>query len=262
MDKLRLHCFLFYFVVLYYSVVLGGRKMIQVVLWDIDGTLLDFGQAENYAMKKCFEILEMGVCTDEMVARYAAINIKYWERLERNEITKQETLVGRFQEFFETEKLPMDKAALFNQEYQIRIGDKVFFNDNGAALVKELKEHKIAQYAVTNGTLAAQRRKLAASGLDRLFDGAFISDEVGVVKPNIEFFELVFESAFKVKHYEKNEIMIVGDSLTSDMQGGNNAGIVCCWYNPKGNKNTRGLRIDYEIKNLNELKKIIFTNDF
>ena len=61
---------------------------------------------------------------------------------------------------------------------------------------------------------------------------------------------------------EKNEIMIVGDSLTSDMQGGNNAGIVCCWYNPKGNKNTRGLRIDYEIKNLYELKKIIFTNDF
>lgn len=94
-------------------------------------------------MKKCFEILEMGVCTDEMVARYAAINIKYWERLERNEITKQETLVGRFQEFFETEKLPMDKAALFNQEYQIRIGDKVFFNDNGAALVKEPRNTRL-----------------------------------------------------------------------------------------------------------------------
>lgn len=234
--------------------------MIQVILWDIDGTLLDFGQAENYAMKKCFAVLDMGVCTDEMVARYAAINIKYWERLERNEITKQEVLIGRFREFFEAEGLPMDKAAAFNEEYQIRMGDKVFFNDNGADLVKELRERKIAQYAVTNGTLVAQRRKLATSGLDQLFDGAFISDEIGVVKPNIEFFEYVFGCISEAKKIEKDEIMIVGDSLTSDMQGGNNAGIVCCWYNPQENKNTKKLRIDYEIKNLNELKEILFTN--
>lgn len=234
--------------------------MIQVVLWDIDGTLLDFGQAENYAMKKCFEILKMGVCTDEMVKRYSVINAKYWERLERNEITKQEVLVGRFQEFFDTEALPIEKAVPFNAEYQIRLGDKVFFNDNGALLVKEFKERKIAQYAVTNGTLAAQRRKLAASGLDQLFDGAFISDEIGIEKPNIGFFKHVFDNIPNANNLKKNEIMIVGDSLTSDMQGGNNAGIVCCWYNPHGNKNTKGLRIDYEIKNLSELKEILFTN--
>lgn len=236
----------------------------KVVLWDIDGTLLDFGKAENYAMKKCFDIFGMGVCTDEMVARYAAINNKYWERLERNEITKQEVLVGRFREFFETEKLPIEKAVPFNEEYQIRLGDKVFFNDNGVSLVKEFKERGLAQYAVTNGTLAAQRRKLAASGLEQLLDGAFISDEIGIEKPNIGFFEHVFGKIFKnipnADKLGKNEIMIVGDSLTSDMQGGNNAGIVCCWYNPHGNKDTKGLRIDYEIKNLNELKEILFTN--
>lgn len=234
--------------------------MIQVILWDIDGTLLDFGQAENYAMKKCFDILEMGVCTDEMVKRYSVINAKYWERLERNEITKQEVLVGRFREFFEAEGLSVKKAVPFNEEYQLRLGDKVFFNDNAEALVEELKQRKMIQYAVTNGTFAAQRRKLAASGLDRLLGGAFISDEIGIEKPNIGFFERVFDVLSSVGNYNKNEIMIVGDSLTSDMQGGNNAGIVCCWYNPKGNKNTKGLHIDYEIKNLNELKEILFTN--
>ena len=88
--------------------------MIKVILWDIDGTLLEFGQAENYAMKKCFSVLEMGECTDAMVERYAAINTKYWERLERNEITKQEVLIGRFREFFENEGLPLEKAQLFN----------------------------------------------------------------------------------------------------------------------------------------------------
>lgn len=234
--------------------------MIQVVLWDIDGTLLDFGQAENYAMKKCFDILKMGVCTDEMVNRYSVINAKYWERLEQNEITKQEVLVGRFREFFEAEGLSVKKAVPFNEEYQLRLGDKVFFNENAEALVKELNQRKMIQYAVTNGTLAAQRRKLAASGLDRLLGGAFISDEIGIEKPNIGFFERVFEALSSVGNFNKNEIMIVGDSLTSDMQGGNNAGIVCCWYNPKGNKNTKGLHIDYEIKNLNELKEILFTN--
>lgn len=237
-----------------------GIYMVKVVLWDIDGTLLDFGQAENYAMKKCFAILNMGVCTDEMVRRYSVINADYWERLERNEITKQEVLVGRFCEFFEKEGLPVEKAAIFNEEYQDRLGDNVFFNDNAAALVKELKERGIMQYAVTNGTVAAQRKKLAASGLSQLLDGAFISDEIGIEKPNIGFFKFAFNAITNMENFEKNEIMIVGDSLTSDMQGGNNAGIVCCWYNPKGVKNTKGLHIDYEIKNLNKLKEILFTN--
>lgn len=231
--------------------------MIKVILWDIDGTLLDFGKAENYAIRKCFDIFEMGVCTDEMVARYSVINTKYWERLERNELTKQEVLVGRFREFFETEGLPVEKADPFNEEYQIRMGDKVFMNDNSITLIKELKEHGLLQYAVTNGTLAAQRRKLAASGLAQLLDGAFISDEVGIEKPNIGFFECVFDVLSSVGDFKKDEMMIVGDSLTSDIQGGGNAGILCCWYNPNGNKNAKGLRIDYEIKNLEEVRKIV-----
>lgn len=234
--------------------------MIKVILWDIDGTLLDFGQAENYAMKKCFSIFEMGKCTDAMVERYAAINTKYWERLERNEITKQEVLIGRFREFFENEGLPLEKAQLFNEEYQIRMGDKVFFNDNAKTLVEELKARGFVQLAVTNGTLAAQRRKLAASGFDTLLDGAVISDEIGVQKPNIGFFECTFDILAKIGTYQKDEIIIVGDSLTSDMQGGNNAGIVCCWYNSKEERNTKGVHIDYEIKNLKDLNKILFTN--
>lgn len=231
--------------------------MIKVVLWDIDGTLLDFGQAENYAIKRCFEIFEMGACTDEMVERYSAINTKYWERLERNEITKQEVLVGRFREFFETEGLAVEKAEPFNEEYQVRLGDKVFFNDDGKELVRELRERGILQYAVTNGTLTAQRRKLAASGLDRLLSSAFISDEIGVEKPNMGFFEHVFGALSQAGDFKKDEIMIVGDSLTSDIQGGNNAGIVCCWYNPNGNENTKGLRIEYDIRKLGELRRVL-----
>lgn len=228
--------------------------MIKAILWDIDGTLLNFEMSEKYAIRKCFEIYELGECTDEMLAQYSRINRKYWEKLERGELSKPEVLVGRFKEFFEIQGLPVEKAEPFNNEYQIRLGDKAFYNDDGKQLVKQLKEKGIKQYAVTNGTLIAQQRKLKLSGLDKLLDGVFISDVIGIEKPNIGFFDTVWA---EIGSYEKNEVMIVGDSLTSDIQGGNNAGILCCWYNPQGQENTKGLRIDYEVKDLWEIMKLI-----
>ena len=113
---------------------------------------------------------------------------------------------------------------------------------------------RIKQYAVTNGTKVAQDRKLLKSGLIDLFDGVFISEEIGVEKPGIGFFEYVWE---QIGEYDPSEIMIVGDSLTSDIQGGNNAGIVCCWYNPSGKTNDKNLKIDYEITDLQDILELI-----
>ncbi len=198
--------------------------MIKVILWDVDGTLLDFSAAEKAALRACFSLFGLGECTDGMVARYAAVNVRYWERLERGEISKARVLTGRFEEFFAAQGIAFDKLDAFNDEYQQRLGDTIVFNDDAYALVKGFKG-RVKQYAVTNGTLAAQRRKLARSGLGKLFDGVFISDALGVEKPNIEFFEHVFAN---IVPCEKSEALIVGDSLTSDMRGGNNAGIRCC----------------------------------
>ena len=227
--------------------------MIKTLLWDIDGTLLNFEKAENYAIKKCFEIFQIGECTDEMVARYSPINRKYWEKLECGKITKPEVLRLRFKEFFETENIDFDRVDDFNAEYQVRLGDKVFFCDNGLEVVTALKG-KIRQYAVTNGTKVAQSRKLAQSGLIDIFDGIFISDEIGFEKPSIEFFNAVQD---KIGAFKKDEVMIIGDSLTSDMKGGNNAEILCCWYNPLGLENKHKIKIDYEVKNIAEVIDII-----
>jgi len=227
--------------------------MIKVLLWDVDGTLLDFLAAEKAAMKKCFEVCGIGECTDEMIARYSKINRKYWEMLERGEITKPQVLIGRFEEFFESEGIVTDCATEFNKEYQVRLGDTICFCDNGYELVKSLKG-RVKQYAVTNGTKVAQDKKLAKSGLVELFDAVFISEEIGVEKPGVGFFEKVWD---RIGRYEADEVMIIGDSLTSDMQGGNNAGILCCWYNPKGAVNYTGVRVDYEIDNLQKVKEII-----
>lgn len=253
--------------------------MIKVLLWDIDGTLLNFEKAQREAIRSCFSTFGLGECTEELLARYSAINQRYWKALERGELTKQEVLLGRFQEFFRQEGIPVDKwkdgseeqseagetaasrreywdadlITAFNKEYQVRLGDTVFFNDDGYGLVKELKS-KVKQYAVTNGTFVAQERKLKKSGLEELLDGAFISDNIGIEKPNQGFFDHVFE---QIGPYGKDEMMIVGDSLTSDMRGGNNAGIVCCWYNPQGENRDKNLRIDYEIENLQQIRDIL-----
>ena len=227
--------------------------MIKVILWDIDGTLLDFIKAEYAAIKKCFEVFQLGECTDEMISRYSKINRGYWERLERKEITKPEVLVGRFRDFFSGENIDTNCAEEFNKEYQIRLGDTICFCDDSYELIKSFKD-RVKQYAVTNGTKIAQDKKLVKSGLIDLFDDIFISEEVGYEKPDIRFFEHVWA---KIGAYKPDEVMIVGDSLTSDIQGGNNAGFVCCWYNPKRANNNSCLKIDYEITNLNQILEIV-----
>jgi YjjG family noncanonical pyrimidine nucleotidase len=227
--------------------------MIKVLLWDVDGTLLDFLKAEYESIKQCFEVFDLGKCTDEMVERYSIINKKYWEMLERGEITKPEVLVGRFTEFFETEGIDTSIASSFNKEYQNRLGETIVFCDDSYELIKEFKK-EYKQYGVTNGTKIAQDKKLSKSGLIHLFDDVFISEVVGVEKPGIAFFEYVWD---RIGTYEKNEIMIIGDSLTSDMKGGNNAGIKTCWYNPKKAVNDKGVHVDYEIDNLQLLPEIL-----
>lgn len=227
--------------------------MIKTILWDVDATLLNFELAEKAAMEKCFSMFEMGECTQEMLSRYSKINRSYWQRLERGELTKPEVLVGRFEEFFGKEGIPVEKAAAFNEEYQVRLGDTVFFHDNAYELIKEF-QGKVKQAIVTNGTVVAQERKLEKSGLNKLITDIFISDQIGAEKPSPKFFEKVWE---ELGPYKKEEVMIVGDSLTSDMQGGNNAGIRCCWYNPKGLKNETSVHVDYEITNLWQVKDIL-----
>lgn len=227
--------------------------MIKVVLWDIDGTILNFEESEKNAIQRCFESFSLGECTDEMLKKYSLINRKYWKLLEKGELTKPEILEGRFVEFFESEGLRTDVAAAFNKEYQLRLADTICYNDHADELL-EYYRGKIKQYAVTNGTKVAQERKLSKSGLDKVFDDIFISDEIGAEKPSHQFFEKVWDT---IGEYDCSEIMIVGDSLTSDMQGGHNEGILCCWYNPKQVKGNPELKIEYEITNLNQIRDIL-----
>ena len=227
--------------------------MIKVVLWDVDGTLLDFQAAEREALAACFARFGLGELTPERLARYSAINQEYWRRLERGEMTRSQILLGRFAEFFALEGIPCPDLEQLNGAYQVLLGDTVVFQEGAYELVRDLRG-TVRQYAVTNGTQTAQRRKLAKSGLDRLLDGVFISEQLGTEKPDPRFFQAVFD---RIGPCPREEVLIVGDSLTSDMRGGNNAGLLCCWYNPLGLQNTAGVRLDWQITHLNQVRALV-----
>lgn len=223
--------------------------MITTILWDVDGTLLNFLAAEKAAIRSLFEEYHLGVCSDEMLKRYSSINKNYWEMLERGEIEKKALLVGRFRDFFEKEGIDSSLAAEFNEKYQLRLGDTIVYCDDSLEIVKSLRE-KVKQYVVSNGTVIAQTKKLRLSRLGELMDGIFLSEELGVEKPSVRFFDQVFA---KIGPVDRSEVMIVGDSLTGDIRGGNNAGILTCWYNPEGTAAKEAVRIDHEIRDLHEV---------
>ena len=228
--------------------------MIRVILWDVDGTLLDFKAAEKAALTAAFRQFGLGELDEARLARYSVLNDRWWKALERGEVTKAQLLPGRFREFFAAEGLAFDgDYAAFNDFYQVRLGETVVFRDDGYRLVSDLKG-KVLQYAVTNGTLAAQARKLKNSGLADLLDGAFISEELGAEKPDPAFFDRVFAA---VPPCGKEEVLIVGDSLTSDMKGGHLAGVRCCWYDPAWREPPEDLNIEFHIRDLNGVREIL-----
>ena len=225
----------------------------KYLLWDIDGTILNFELAERAAIRSLFERFKLGNCSDEMLMYYSQINKRYWQLMESGKIKKDKMLVERFIEFFSNKGINADIAAEFNKEYQIALCDTIVFNDDAMDIIKHQKKTcKII--IVTNGTEVVQEKKLERSGLNYIEDNVFISELVGFEKPNIKFFEKVI---LEVGIKDLKEALIIGDSLTSDIQGGHNIGIDTCWYNPKNEENTTLLSPTYTIRNLHELENII-----
>lgn len=227
--------------------------MIKVILWDLDGTLMDFKISESTSLKRTFVHYGLPECDDETVAVYSKINQSYWEKLERGEVTKEQVLRCRFEDFLALQNIDIP-ATEFCKQYETGLADVVVYLDNSFEILERLKYDGYTQFAVTNGAMAVQRRKLKNSHFDQIFDKVFISDEVGYEKPSKSFFKAVLDSMPDVSN---DEIVIVGDSLTSDIKGGNNAGIKTCWYNPYKKDLPNEYKVDYQITNLEEIFDVI-----
>ena len=226
--------------------------MIKYVLFDVDDTLLDFGKAESAAIGKTFE--RIGIpATDELIRRYSEINAQQWARFERGEISRERLLTERFDILFSELGLHNIPSEMAQASYEYLLGIGHYFVDGAEALLEALKD-KYELYIVSNGNASVQDRRLKSAGIIPYFSDIFISERVGFNKPSAEFFDACFE---RIPGFERDKAIIVGDRLSSDIQGGINAGVKTCWFNPKGEAPDPDIPADYEIKHLGELPALL-----
>lgn len=199
----------------------------DVVLFDADGTLLDFLKSEAEAVAEVMTLYGIEP-TKENISLYSEINAGLWKKLERREIEKKVLLYHRFELLFEALGMQGDAKGMANA-YMHALATKGYLLDGAERLCRALYG-KIKMYIVTNGVEFIQRGRYAKCGIDKYFDGVFISDCIGCEKPAVEYFEYVEDH---IGGFDKSRTLIVGDSLTSDMRGGLNYGIDTCWYNPE-----------------------------
>lgn len=220
------------------------------ILIDVDDTLLDFDKTAQETFITLFR--QWGLpYSDAIYAVYVEINNALWRRYERGELTKQQVLETRFAALFSQMDIPADGLA-FEQEFQpmLAMGHAEMA---GATRLLQYLSQKYSIYAVTNGA-GSQAIRLKSAGMDRYLRGVFASEQVGVGKPSRAFFDHCFA---QIGEQCRPSTMIIGDSLTSDMRGGVNAGITTCWFNPHELPNPYEFTCDYEVKTLAEIEGIL-----
>ena len=226
--------------------------MIKHILLDLDDTILDFHKAEAVAIVKAFS--EMGIPTDEAtISEYKRINRSCWEAMERRELSREEVLLKRFELLSATLGVSISPEEM-QDSYARKLGQEHDFLPGGKELLDELsKIAKYKLYIASNGIYRVQKPRIDASGIAEYFEDIFISEKIGYNKPSVEFFELCFA---RIPDFHRNECIIVGDSLSSDILGGKNAGILTCYFNPN-KKPVADIIPDYEISELSELVPIL-----
>lgn len=225
--------------------------MIKYIFFDCDDTLLDFHWAEQRAIARTLE--QMGIqATPAVISRYSAINQHMWELLEAGEITRPELLTRRFRTLYE--ELGVDRSPEETQEYYEEFLSQGHCFMEGALELLQALKGKYKLYMVSNGTAKVQSGRLKSAGIAPYFEEIFISETIGINKPEKAFFDHCFSH---IPGFSPSKAMIVGDSLSSDMQGGNNAGILTCWMNPRKKPRRPGIHVDYEIRTLSEIPGIL-----
>ena len=223
----------------------------DIILMDADETLLDFRKSEQVAFRNTF--IQYGLTPDEEVFQiYSGINHRLWEAFERGEITKEDILKRRFRETFHVLGISGNFPGL-EEYYQNALSEGSYRIEGAEEVCRRLAE-KCSLYLVTNGVASTQRRRMKESGLQCYFEEMFISEEVGYQKPQIDFFKYVFD---RIPDFDRSRALIVGDSLTSDIAGGRNAGITTCWFCRKGIPEDGAGKADYVIQNLREVYSVV-----
>lgn len=222
------------------------------ILLDSDNTLMDFDAAEDYALGKT--LAELGCpCTEREKQAYIEINTALWEMFNQGLVTRENLMVDRFRRFFEKMDFPKADYDMVSRRYKKNLGSCADLIPGALEFCREMsKEGEL--YILTNGDLQVQNDRFSVSPLRQYVRNIFISEETGYQKPQKEYFEYVFE---RIPGFDIKKAIMIGDSLTSDIAGANNAGLVSCWYNPHGKTCDKNVQCDYMVEDYEQMKRVI-----
>lgn len=224
----------------------------EIIIFDADETLFDFIKSERDAFKNTMLEFDIEYNENHHLKIYHGINADIWKEFEKGLITQERLKVERFKRLSHKLNTRFDEVA-FAKSYMKHLSNASFLYDDSMDLVESLhKDYKLT--IVTNGLTDVQDTRIRKSIIAKYFEDIVISEEVKVSKPNPEIFELALKN---LNHTDKSKVLIVGDSLTSDIQGGINFGIDTCWFNPNRKVNETSIKPTYEISNIMELKDIL-----
>lgn len=224
------------------------------LLFDADDTLLDFDKDETQALKKVMTHYGVPV-TDKNISIYKEINLGLWKALERGEIDKPTLKQVRFGMFFDKIGFtPSEDSFKINEEYLGNLSDGGNLLDGAKELIENLKAQGYNLYIVTNGIEHTQKKRLAKAGILHHFTDIFVSETVGHQKPKKEYFDYVLSH---IDEKDIGRVLLIGDSLTSDIKGAVDAGIKCVWLRRKKDADYRGYKPDYIIDDISEVKNLL-----
>lgn len=226
--------------------------MIKYLFLDLDNTILDFSKAEAIAIRKTMR--EYGLePTDELADRYSQINDRHWKALERGEMTREQVVTGRFTAFFSEQGIEVD-APTVAKTYETFLSQGHWFLPGAEETVKQKLFGKYKLYLASNGTAVVQQGRMTSADLYPYFEESFVSQELGHNKPAKAYFEAAFA---RIPGFDPSQCLMVGDSLTSDILGGKNAGLRTVWVNPGHKIAPDHLKPDYEIEFLADLPALL-----
>ncbi|MGE8000339.1 YjjG family noncanonical pyrimidine nucleotidase [Lysinibacillus sp. NPDC093190] len=223
----------------------------ETLLFDVDDTLLDFDLAENAALDRLFKQENIAV-TGAMIARYKEINESMWRAFERGEVSKDALHNTRFSIALKEFGFEVD-GEYFEAIFQKYLKEAHHYVDGAYEVIEQLAD-SYELYVVSNGKTITQNKRLEDANLAQFFNGVFISEQTGYQKPMPAFFDYVFG---RIDNINKDKTMIIGDSLTSDVKGGLQAGIDTCWFNIRNIENTSDIQPHFEIKKLHDLHLLL-----
>ena len=221
------------------------------LLFDADGTLLDYDQSEKQALSVALKVFQVDFQT-LYLEKYRRINSNLWSELENGTISSEKLRVRRFEILFADLNLDINPVS-FSEQYLKALGQTDFLIEGTIEILNKLSGNfKLA--IITNGIKDVQNGRFQKTGLNKYFEYLLISEELGVAKPDKLFFNHTLD---KINFHKKSEILVIGDSLKSDILGGSLSNIDTCWYNPSNKNNETAIKPTYEIRDLKELISIV-----